>query len=404
VNTTEDVGAFRERARAWLKDNAAPRRAAAAAHEDVDVAVFSGSDDQTERENIAVAVAWHQRKLEAGFAAIDWAVEIGGQGLPSEFLQAFLEEETAFDTPAQPEPFIVTTGMVAPTLRDFASDQLNAQLLQPLLSGSTMCAQLLSEPNAGSDLASLATRAVRHDDEWVVSGQKVWSSGARISDWAFLLARTDPDVSQHRGLTAFMLPLPTPGLEIRPIRQMTGGSSFNEVFLTDVVIPDSMRVGEEGQGWTIIMAMLGYERSGTENWTAGGSFAQVRDLAIQLGATTSPLVRQQLAQLYIGDRLIQWNAQRAAANSGDGPPGADANIGKLLYGRQMDRVTAAASDLLGAALIADANENYRWAGHVIGTPGYHIAGGTNQIQLNVLGERYLGLPREPSRAKTKPES
>jgi alkylation response protein AidB-like acyl-CoA dehydrogenase len=267
-----------------------------------------------------------------------------------------------------------------------------------------MCAQLLSEPNAGSDLASLATRAVRHDDEWVVSGQKVWSSGARISDWAFLLARTDPDVSQHRGLTAFMLPLPTPGLEIRPIRQMTGGSSFNEVFLTDVVIPDSMRVGEEGQGWTIIMAMLGYERSGTENWTAGGSFAQVRDLAIQLGATTSPLVRQQLAQLYIGDRLIQWNAQRAAANSGDGPPGADANIGKLLYGRQMDRVTAAASDLLGAALIADANENYRWAGHVIGTPGYHIAGGTNQIQLNVLGERYLGLPREPSRAKTKPES
>jgi alkylation response protein AidB-like acyl-CoA dehydrogenase len=403
VNAAEDVGQYRERTRAWLADNAAPRLSAAA-EKDNDVAIFSSVDDQSERENIAAAVSWHQRKFEAGFAAIDWPVKFGGQGLPSSFLQAFLEEEAGFQTPDQPEPFIVTTGMIAPTLRDFASDQLNAQLIEQLLTGSIMCAQLLSEPNAGSDLASLATRAVRHDDEWVVNGQKVWSSGVRIAEWAFLLARSDTDVSQHRGLTAFMLPVATPGLEIRPIRQMTGGASFNEVFLTDVLIPDSMRVGEECQGWTIIMAMLGYERSGTENWTAGGSFAQVRDLAIELGATTSPTIRQQLAQLYIGDRLIQWNAQRAAANSPDGAPGADANIGKLLYGRQMDRVTAAASSLLGPALIADAGDNYRWAGHVIGAPGYHIAGGTDQIQLNVLGERYLGLPREPSKAKPKADS
>ena len=392
---TEDIVSFRARARAWLADNATPRRAAPA-REGVDVSVYLNVDEQTERANVAAAVAWHQRKLVAGFAAIDWPIEHGGQGLPSSYVQAFRSEEARFDTPGLHESFIVTTGMVAPTLRDFGREKLQERLLQKFLTGSEICCQLLSEPNAGSDLASLAARAVRDGDEWVVNGQKVWSSGAQIAEWGFLLARTDPSVRKHRGLTAFMLPLSTPGVELRRIRQMTGGSSFNEAFLTDVVIPDSLRVGGEGEGWRIIMAMLGYERSGTENWTAGGSYAQVRDLAQELDRTASPAVRQHLARLFTGDRLIQWNAQRAAATSAEGVPGADANMGKLLYVQQMDRVTAAVSHLLGPALAAEADVHYLWAEHVTGTPGYHIAGGTDEIQRNILGERHLGLPSEPA--------
>lgn len=390
---TETLDEFRARARRWLAENAQPRQVNHA--ETVDVSVYLNVDLEAEQENIAAAVAWHQRKLEAGFAAIDWPVEHGGQGLPGPYEQAFRNEEKAYETPDQHEAFIVTTGMVAPTLRDFASPELQAQLLSSVLTGSTMCVQLLSEPNAGSDLASLATRAERHDDEWLINGQKVWSSGAQIAEWGFLLTRSNPDVPKHRGLTAFMIPLATPGVEVRPLKQMTGGSSFNEVFFTDALIPDALRVGDEGQGWRIIMAMLGYERSGTENWTAGGSYAQVRDLATGLDRTGEPLVRQDLADLFIGDRLVQWNAQRAAANHVEGPPGADANMGKLLYGRQMDRVTGAVSHLLGPSLLAGANDDFVWAEHVVGTPGYHIAGGTNEIQLNVLGERFLGLPGEP---------
>jgi alkylation response protein AidB-like acyl-CoA dehydrogenase len=390
---SETLPAFQARARAWLDENAelqVPTESAT-----IDVSVYLNVDLDAEREHIAAAVNWHQQKLAAGFAAIDWPVEFGGQGLSSSHGQAFRNEEKAFETPDQHEAFIVTIGMVAPTLRDFASPELQQQLIPAVLSGRSMCVQLLSEPNAGSDLASLATKAERHDDEWAINGQKVWSSGAQIADWGFLLARSDPDAPKHRGLTAFMVPLSAPGLEVRPLKQMTGGQSFNEVFFTDVLIPDSLRVGDEGQGWRIIMAMLGYERSGSENWTAGGSYAQVRDLVTTLGRGGDEGVRQQLASLFIGDRLIQWNAQRAAANNVDGPPGADANIGKLLYGLQMDRVTTAVSHLLGPALIADGNEHFVWAEHVVGTPAYHIAGGTNEIQRNVLAERFLGLPSEP---------
>lgn len=391
---TEMVDEFRLRARTWLEENAT-RRNVDEVEEDLDVAVYLNVDPKAERENIAAAVEWHQKKLAAGFGALDYAVEHGGQGLTTAYVQAFRDEEEKFETPDLHEAFIVTTGMVAPTLRDFASTELCNQLLAPILAGAEICCQMLSEPNAGSDLASLATRAVRHDDEWVIDGQKVWTSGGHISKWGFLLARSNPDVPKHRGLTAFMVPLDTPGVELRPITQMTGGTAFNETFLTEVHIPDSMRVGDEGEGWRIIMSMLSYERSGTENWTAGGSYAQVRALAAELGGSDDPIVRQHLAGLYIGDRIIQWNAQMAAANHDGGPPGADANLGKLMYGRQMDRVTEAVSHILGPRLTADADENYRWASHVVGTPGYHIAGGTDQIQLNILGERFLGLPTEP---------
>ncbi len=391
MSEAETIGAFRARALEWLTTKAPLRQPT----EVVDVSVYLNVDIGAERDNIAAAVAWHQQKLDAGFAAIDWPVEHGGQGLSGSHEQAFREEEKAFETPDLHEAFIVTTGMVAPTLRDFARPELQEQLLASVLSGSTMCVQLLSEPNSGSDLASLSTRAERHDDEWLINGQKVWSSGARIAEWGFLLTRSNPDAPKHRGLTAFMIPLATKGVEVRPLKQMTGGESFSEVFFTDVLIPDSLRVGEEGEGWRIIMAMLGYERGGTENWTAGGSYLQVRDLATKLGRTGEPTVRQHLADLFIGDRLVQWNAQRAAANHVEGPPGADANMGKLLYGLQMDRVTNAVSHLLGPALVADDNEHFGWHEHVTGTPGYHIAGGTDQIQKNILGERFLGLPGEP---------
>ena len=390
----ETTDQYRNRAYQWLSENLTLLEEELN-DDDGGVAAFLNVDLETERKLLNETVVWHQQKLAAGFAAIDWPLEYGGQGLPSSYTQIFQEEEAKFVTPDVHEAFIVTTGMVAPTIRDFGSELLRRKVLKGILDGSDTCVQLLSEPDAGSDLASVATRAVRDGKEWIVNGQKVWSSAAHFSKWGFLLARSNPEVSKHKGLTIFLVPLDAEGIEIRPLKQMTGGSVFNEVFLTDAVIPDYFRIGEEGQGWNIVMATLSHERSGTENWTAGGSYAQVCDLAFKTSCNNSALVRQKLAQLYIGDRLIQWNAQRAAALHKGGPPGADANIGKLLYGMQMDRVTDSVSHILGLGLVAEANEDFRWGEHVTGTPAYHIAGGTDEIQRNILGSRYLGLPNEP---------
>ena len=253
-----------------------------------DVAVFHDLGDDEERELLDRAMAWQREKFDAGYGALTWPVELGGAGLDDEFADAFDELEAGYVHPPHHETFTVTLQLVAPTLAQFGQTELHARLLPRLLRTEALSCQLFSEPGAGSDLGALATRAERDGDSWVVNGQKTWSSGARFAEWGELIARTDLDVPKHEGMTAFMLEMDSPGVTVRPIRQMSGGSSFNEVFFADVRVPDAHRLGAVGEGWQVALATLGFERrssgSGRGMSTVGGSFQQLLALARWLGA------------------------------------------------------------------------------------------------------------------------
>jgi alkylation response protein AidB-like acyl-CoA dehydrogenase len=399
----EDLEAFRRRARAWLEANAQPRQPT-----DTGVAWGTGSDDLSvfhdvdaaeERAVLDRLVRWHQLKLEAGLAFLDWPVDEGGAGLTTAHDEAFRAEERQFAVPQSHELFDVTLGLIAPTVRMFGTEQQRSELLPRLLRAEDLACQLFSEPSAGSDLAALATRAVRDGDGWVVNGQKVWTSGAHIAQWGELIARTDPDVPKHAGLTAFVIPLDLPGITVRPLRQMSGGSSFNEVFLDDVRVSDSCRLGDVGDGWKVTLTTLGFERGGDgPPMRVGGGFDELLALARWLGRDKDPLVRQRLAEVYAHERIGVLSAQRAEAERRPGqPPGPEGSIKKLHWVKGMAQVSEVASLLLGNRLVADTGEwgTFAWTAHVLGAPGYRIAGGSDEVQRTILGERVLGLPSEP---------
>jgi alkylation response protein AidB-like acyl-CoA dehydrogenase len=287
----------------------------------------------------------------------------------------------------------------------FGTDEQKARLVQALLRGDELACQLFSEPSAGSDLAGLATRAVRDGDAWVVNGQKVWSSGAQFAGWGELIARTDPDAPKHKGLTAFLLPMDTPGVDVRPLRQMSGGSSFCEVFLDDVRIPDALRLGEVGGGWAVTLATLGFER-GHSGATAdvGGGFAQLLDTARRLDRTGDPDVRRVLARVWVAERLAAVAAQRDRETQLAGAePGPLGSLRKLAWSQRLALVSEAAAVVLGPRLVADHGDGtFRWTEHVLGAPGYRIAGGSDEIQRTIIGERLLGLPPEPRADRNVP--
>lgn len=316
-----------------------------------------------------------------------------------------LEEERALITALQNgavgahhELFSVTTRLIAPTVEQFGTDEQRCRFVERFRRAEVLCCQLFSEPTAGSDLAGLATRAVRDGDEWVVNGQKVWSSGAGLAEWGLLIARTDPDVAKHAGMTAFLVPMDAPGVEIRPIKQMSGGASFNEVFLSDVRVSDALRIGEIGEGWRVALTTLGFERDHSDSdgeTQPGGTWEQVLFTARRAGRTSEPLIRQALAGLYARVRVEELTNQRAAAlGTGAGPEG---SLGKLLWTERMRVMSDVVSLLVGPNLVADAGTyaTYEWGEHVLGAPGYRIAGGSDEIQRNILGEQVLGLPAEP---------
>jgi alkylation response protein AidB-like acyl-CoA dehydrogenase len=394
----ESLEAFRARAVAWLSSAAALRDETNDAASE-SVAVFHDLTAQEERALLDRVSDWQRRKHDAGFGALTWPVHLGGAGLSTAHEAVFLAEESRYDVPSPHELASVTLHLVAPTLRMFGTDAQLDAYLRPLLRGDALCCQLFSEPSAGSDLAGLRTRAVRDGDSWVVSGQKVWSSGAQFAQLGELIARTDPDVPKHAGLTAFLLPLDTPGVEVRPLRQMSGGSSFCEVFLDDVRIPDSARLGEVGQGWSVTLATLGFERghSGT-NDNVGGGWRQLLPLARRLSRDQDPEVRRLLADVWISEQLLHLSAQRDAEARQDGrDPGALASLRKLHWTNGMALTSEAAAAVLGPRLAADTGEwgTFAWTEHLLGAPGYRIAGGTDEIQRNIVAERLLGLPPEP---------
>ena len=402
-----DMRAWRAEAREWLA-SVLPRRPERP-EGPADYAVFQNITEEAERELLDKIQAYRKQRYDAGYGAIALSEELGGAGLSPRYVVAFTEEEQAFEAPPSTELISVTTGLVGPTIATFGTPEQRAKYARAFLRSDLLCCQLFSEPGAGSDLAAVATSAVRNDDGWLLDGQKVWSSGARFADYGLLLARTDPDVAKQAGLTMFLIPMDAPGVEIRPIRQMSGAASFNEVFLSAVQVGDDMRVGPAGDGWKVANATLGFERtaSGQAQRRKGGTFEDLLRLAIRLGKSGDPVVRQQLADVYVRTQLRAATTERVARAAAAGAsPGPAASIGKLVASANLMRIGEVATGLLGSRIAADTGEpdGFAWTEHVLGAPGYRLAGGTDEIQRNIIGERVLGLPREPRVDKGVPYS
>ena len=402
-----DMRAWRAEAREWLASEL-PRRPERP-EGPTDYAVFQNITEEAERDLLDKIRAYRQQRYDAGYGAIALSEELGGAGLSPRYVVAFTEEEQAFEAPPSTELISVTTGLVGPTIATFGTPEQRAKYARAFLRSDLLCCQLFSEPGAGSDLAAVATSAVKNDDGWLLDGQKVWSSGARFADYGLLLARTDPDVAKQAGLTMFLIPMDAPGVEIRPIRQMSGAASFNEVFLSAVQVGDDMRVGPVGDGWKVANATLGFERtaSGQAQRRKGGTFEDLLRLAIRLGKSGDPVVRQQLADVYVRTQLRAATTERVARAAAAGaPPGPAASIGKLVASANLMRIGEVATALLGSRIAADTGEpdGFAWTEHVLGAPGYRLAGGTDEIQRNIIGERVLGLPREPRVDKGVPYS
>jgi alkylation response protein AidB-like acyl-CoA dehydrogenase len=370
---------------------------------------------------------WRRRLLASGWAVPTWSARWHGLGLPAWSEQLVAEEIRAAGAVGLPVGSGI--GLAAPTIQQHGPDHVRQRFLAPIVTGEETWCQLFSEPGAGSDLAGLTTRAELDGDHWVVNGQKVWNTGAQHADFGMLVARTDWDVPKHRGLTYFALPMNQPGVEVRPLKQMNYHASFNEVFMTDAVIPKEYVIGDVDGGWAGALTTLSYERrfaslgradlrgSGraidearheadefysTYAWypQRAGRVDLVIDFARRAGRTNDPLVLQEVARLITMQRVSSWTASRAAAALALGrPPGAEGSIGKLSLShmaRQAARVHSMIAGAQGTLSGPESPYGGVIAEVLISVPAQSIAGGTDEIQRNILGERILGLPREPA--------
>jgi alkylation response protein AidB-like acyl-CoA dehydrogenase len=394
---------FRTEACQFLEAHAEPKRKATGKREygvgSESVEVFPALDEEREKERIGKVSEWYRTRFDAGFGAITWPSDYGGRGLPSVYARLYRAEESRFNTPPPTELFAVTVDLIAPTILAHGSDEQRRKFISPLLRTDVLACQLFSEPGAGSDLASLSCRAETCGATWLLNGQKVWTSGARHAGLGLAICRTDPLAEKHIGMTAFLIPMDKPGVDVRPIRQMTGGSSFNEVFLTNVEIPDSHRLGALGQGWNVAKTTLRLERASAHVTSPGGSFGRLRDLAQHLNRTGDAVIRQELARVFIGGQVIRYTDERVRAQlKSHQTPGPEGSIRKLLWVQNLNRIGQVAAAVLGPRITADTSEwgTYAWAAHLLGAPGYRIAGGSDEIQRNIIAERVLGLPSDPS--------
>ena len=384
-NDTPEEARFREEASSWLAENAP-------------------TDDAFRALSpLEQAKVWQKRKYDAGWACIGWAPDFGGRGASAIEEVIWRQEESQYDLPAN--FFLIGQGMIGPTLMAWASNEDKARFLPQLASGEEVWCQLFSEPAGGSDLAALRTRAERDGDDWVINGQKIWTSGAHYSDYGVIVVRTDPTVPKHKGLSYFYIDMKAPGVEIKPIKQLTGDSDFNEVYFTDVRVSDSQRLGDVGQGWQVSLTTLMNERA-----AIGGSFGQMDvSLAMSLAAEVEIDGRPALEDAAVRARIADWYVQEAGlkytgyrsltALSRGALPGPENSIGKLVGAPKMQAMSSYLMDLLGAsgaiadeALAAKAGIIQR---AYMGAPGLRIAGGTDEIMANIIAERVLGLPQEP---------
>ena len=363
------------------------------------VALFSEKTRSQERIEVEEAKAWRTTVFDAGFGWITGPVRYGGRGLPSSYERAWQALQAGFDVPSMAR-FGIGLGMVAPTILAHGSDAVKDRYLRSMFRGEIIACQLFSEPGAGSDLAGLQTAAVRDGDEWIVNGQKVWTSGAQYSDIGEVLCRSDATLPKHKGLTGFIVDMNAPGVDVRPLRQMTGGASFNEVFFTDVRIPDDHRLGAVNEGWGVALTTLMNERAAIGGGGVGVSIGVGRliELLRHLGKADDPILRQQLADVWINTNVARYTGLRAMERVLAGQlPGPEMSISKLALANNLRRVATFVSAALGPKLVADSGEwgTYAWSELVLGIPGFRIAGGTDEVMKNIIGERVLGLPKDP---------
>src|SRR5688572_21729775 len=372
--------------------------------------------------------AWRERFVDSGWAVPSWPERWFGKGMPAwadDVVRREVQRCGAVATVAAGP-----AGLAGPTILEQGPDAARERFLRPLLTGEEVWCQLFSEPSAGSDLAGLTTTAVLDGDEWVVNGQKVWTTSAHHADHGMLLARTDWDAPKHRGITWFVLPMQQPGVEPRPLRQMNGHASFNEVFLTDARVPADNVVGDPGDGWKVALTTLAHERGfgaltrpryvadqgrtlreaeaeaeahfTTYRWypQRAGRVDLVIEHARAAGRGTDPVVRQAIVDLLARQRAHQWTAQRAQANRALGrPPGPEGSLGKLALSQVARAAAAVHAGLAGAdGMLTGPAAPFGGvvAEVLVSVPAQSIAGGTDEVQRNIIGERVLGLPKEPA--------
>ena len=387
---TADEAAFRAEVRTWLDANATPKHGST-----------SNAFDATrsDGENVAIAQAWQAKLSDAGWACMWWPKAYGGREATPIQRVIWSQEIERFATPDG--FFIIGQGMCAPTLMAFASETDKTRHLPRMARGADIWCQLFSEPSAGSDLAGIRTRAERDGDNWVINGQKIWTSGAHYCDYGIVITRTDPNVPKHRGLTMFWISMRAPGVEIRPIKQINGDRAFNEVYFTDLRIPDSQRLGEVGTGWEVSLGTLMNERL-----AVGGSLATGADLMLRLAgeqeidgepALRNPAVREKLAEWYVQLAGLKYTGFRmVSALSRGQTPGPEASISKVVVARCNQDMASFAIDLqdmggiLDDATVTPLGRQFQRL--FLRSPANRIEGGSDEILRNIIAERVLGLP------------
>jgi alkylation response protein AidB-like acyl-CoA dehydrogenase len=390
-NDTPEEAAFRAEARAFLNANAVLKS---------EHSRTSGSR-AFNAEDVALSKAWQGKKAEAGFAGFHWPKKYGGREGTQMQAIIFAQEEEKYLVP--PGIFNQGVGMALPTIMSCGTQAQIDRYARPALFGEEVWCQLFSEPAAGSDLAGLRTRGARDGDDWVVNGQKVWTSNAHFSQFAMLVARSNPDVPKHQGLTFFILDMATPGVDVRRIKQISGTSNFCEVFLTDVRIPDSQRLGAVGDGWKVAMTMLANERF-TVGQAEGPDFDDIFRLAKLVMLDDAPAVNDAAVR----EKLVNWFCQAQGlkytrlrmqtALSRGKTPGPEASIAKLVSATKLQEIAAFGVDLLGqAGAVMDSETapfDAWFQNALLYAPGKRIAGGTDEILRNIIAERVLKMPAD----------
>jgi alkylation response protein AidB-like acyl-CoA dehydrogenase len=376
---------FRLLVREWLR-----------AHVVGDYATLRGRGGPGDEDiGFEIRVAWERELGEAGWIGLGWPTSHGGLGATVSQQVIWAEEYTKAEAPARVNH--MGENLLAPTLIEYGTAAQCERFLPGIKSGAERWCQGYSEPNAGSDLANVQTKGLLDGDQWLLNGQKVWTSLAHVSHWCFVVARSEPGSLRHKGLTFLLVPMDQPGVEVRPIVQISGGGEFNEVFFTDARTDADLVVGAPGEGWRVAMGLLAFER-GISTLAQQVGFARELDhcvtVARERGLSNDPIVRQRLARAHSGLRLMQWNALRSM---GAGVPGPEASISKLFWGTWHRDLGELGIDLLGAHGVAhDGDEPTLAQKLFLFTRSDTIYGGSNEVQRNVLGERVLGLPKEPT--------
>jgi alkylation response protein AidB-like acyl-CoA dehydrogenase len=383
--------AFRGEVRSWLKE-----------HLVGEYATIGGGTGTTDDSHWDVRLAWEQQLGEAGWIGLGWPTEVGGRGVTVTQQMIFNEEYARANAPGRVSFF--GEGLLGPTLIAFGTEEQKRRFLPGILKGTELWCQGFSEPDAGSDLANVKTRAILDGDEWVVNGQKVWTTLAHHSQWIFAVCRTDPEAPKHKGLSFILLPMDQPGIEVKPLKQLTGSAEFNEVFFTDARTSADLVVGNINEGWKVAMGTLGFER-GTAFLAQQLRFQQecneVIDYAKKHDLSRDPIVRQKLADAWIGVQIMKYNGFRTISKllaTGSPPP--EASISKLYWSHWHRHLGELEMELMGPwSEVLGRDERYElddFQASFLLSRAETIYTGSTEIQKNIIGERVLGLPREPA--------